>query len=274
MPELSIITINLNNSKGLERTLESVAEQKFKEFQHVVIDGASSDNSVSIIKKFERNNFFWISEKDHGIYQAMNKGVSRASGNYLLFLNSGDVFYSPTSLDALMAYAPKADLVACDLQQRNASGATILAKNPEELSALHLYESTLLHPATLIHHRLFKEFGSYDESYRIVGDYEFFVRVGLQEGVTYQYIPLLLSTFDLTGISSNEKHAKLHQEERIRVINQYFPKRIQVDLQSLYKIKNGAPYFFYQWIQKHIWLRYPVDLMIKLYTLFSKNKIA
>ena len=91
MTQLSIITINKNDAKGLEKTLESIwKKQSFKDFEHIIIDGASTDNSINIIKKYASHLSYWVSEPDKGIYNAMNKGIIKAKGNYLLFLNSGD----------------------------------------------------------------------------------------------------------------------------------------------------------------------------------------
>ena len=90
MPLISIITINYNNAKGLQKTLDSVVSQSFQDFEFIVIDGNSTDKSVDVIKQFTRVNG-WVSEKDNGIYDAQNKGILKAKGNYLLFLNSGDI---------------------------------------------------------------------------------------------------------------------------------------------------------------------------------------
>ena len=91
MKQISIITINYNNASGLEKTIRSVVEQIYNEYEYIIIDGASSDKSKEVIQEYQRYIDFWCSEKDSGIYNAMNKGIQKASGEYLLFLNSGDV---------------------------------------------------------------------------------------------------------------------------------------------------------------------------------------
>ena len=91
MKQISIITINYNNASGLEKTIRSVVEQTYNEYEYIIIDGASSDKSKEVIQEYQRYIDFWCSEKDSGIYNAMNKGIQKASGEYLLFLNSGDV---------------------------------------------------------------------------------------------------------------------------------------------------------------------------------------
>ena len=98
--KLSIITINRNNAIGLEQTIKSVISLKYSNFEYIVIDGASTDNSIDIIRKYASSITFWISEPDKGIYNAMNKAVDFASGEYIFFLNSGDIFTDGCSLQA------------------------------------------------------------------------------------------------------------------------------------------------------------------------------
>ncbi|WP_302015691.1 glycosyltransferase family 2 protein, partial [uncultured Akkermansia sp.] len=100
-PRFSIITINLNNREGLRKTILSVLEQKCRDFEYIVIDGASTDGSIDVIREYEHSITSWISEKDSGIYNAMNKGLARAGGEYIYFLNSGDFFYSPHVLSEI-----------------------------------------------------------------------------------------------------------------------------------------------------------------------------
>ena len=85
--KLSIITVNFNDAEGLERTIKSVISQTFHDYEFIIIDGGSTDGSVDVIKKYEDHIDYWISEKDGGIYQGMNKGLRQASGEYLNFLN-------------------------------------------------------------------------------------------------------------------------------------------------------------------------------------------
>jgi glycosyltransferase involved in cell wall biosynthesis len=102
MISLSIITVNLNNKKGLNRTIESVIIQSFLNIQYIVIDGGSVDGSLQIIKEHTSHIFYWISEKDTGVYNAMNKGIAAATGDYLLFLNSGDVLSNEHTISEML----------------------------------------------------------------------------------------------------------------------------------------------------------------------------
>jgi len=149
--KLSIITINRNNAKGLQKTMESVFMQTFTEFEYVVVDGLSTDNSIVTIKNFEKHltqqqnnqilqSFRWISEPDTGVYQAMNKGIKMASGDYLLFLNSGDFLVDKRVIENVFGKEQIADILygRCNVSDK---GKVIWTSNPPlEISAIDLYE--------------------------------------------------------------------------------------------------------------------------------------
>src|SRR5690554_2808646 len=118
--KLSVITVNLNNAAGLSKTLESVASQTFTNYEHIIIDGGSTDGSVDIIKDYERKfngapgHLYWVSEPDKGIYNAMNKGIKVASGEYCNFLNSGDYYISAPTLSTIFDHNPNSDILYGD----------------------------------------------------------------------------------------------------------------------------------------------------------------
>ena len=111
MPKLSIITINLNNKAGLEKTINSVLGQSYKDYQFIIIDGGSSDGSKAVLEHIDNKNTIVISEKDNGIYDAMNKGINLAKGEYLLFLNSGDSLNVPTTLSEVFSKEIETDIL-------------------------------------------------------------------------------------------------------------------------------------------------------------------
>ncbi|MFT4805390.1 MAG: glycosyltransferase involved in cell wall biosynthesis, partial [Psychroserpens sp.] len=100
--KLSIITINFNNAVGLKKTIESVVNQTSNDFEYIVIDGGSNDGSVDVIKEYEAKVSYWVSEVDKGIYHAMNKGILLAKGDYLEFLNSGDILVNETVIQKII----------------------------------------------------------------------------------------------------------------------------------------------------------------------------
>jgi glycosyltransferase involved in cell wall biosynthesis len=213
MKLISIITINFNNVKGLKKTLDSLSSQTFKDFEHIVIDGASTDGSVELIKNYSHITY-WISEKDNGIYDAMNKGVKVSKGKYLLFLNSGDVL-SDTNVIESVASNFKSD-------KSIYYGDLLLEKNnsiekhqaPASIDLDFMLNSTFWHPCTFVKSDLFKNLGLYNTEFKICGDYEFFVRCFLNSKTTYQYLNINIALFDGNGISNDVSKQELQAKER------------------------------------------------------------
>jgi glycosyltransferase involved in cell wall biosynthesis len=115
-PKISIITINYNNREGLERTFDSVFSQNYTNFEYIVIDGASNDGSKELIDQFSDKITFWVSEPDKGIYNAMNKGIDQVNGEYVFFLNSGDVFLDSNSLEKVSEELHTDDIISFNIQ--------------------------------------------------------------------------------------------------------------------------------------------------------------
>jgi glycosyltransferase involved in cell wall biosynthesis len=113
--KLSVITINYNNCDGLRKTIESVVSQTFTDFEYIIIDGGSTDGSVDVIKEYAGRIDYWVSERDRGCYHAMNKGVKVAQGEYVIFMNSGDSFYTNDVIDAFVKENPTEDVLCGDM---------------------------------------------------------------------------------------------------------------------------------------------------------------
>jgi glycosyltransferase involved in cell wall biosynthesis len=199
--KLSIITINKNNALGLEKTIQSVIEQIYKDFEYMVIDGVSDDNSVEIIKKYSSKLNYWVSEPDTGIYNAMNKGIRKAQGDYCLFLNSGDYLVSPTTLQDVFD------------EINNISQADIFYSNcirtdgitnyyPDYLTLNYLLYNAINHQNTLIKRSLFFEHGFYNEKLNIVSDREFFLYELWKNKIKFIHLNTNISVFDMNGICS------------------------------------------------------------------------
>ena len=243
-PLVSIITINLNNKSGLIKTVNSVLAQEYKNIEFIIIDGASNDGSLEYIKAVKNNFTYWISEKDKGIYDAMNKGIIQAKGDYLLFLNSGDFFFEPKSLSYLVSFNFKEDIVYGNVGMY-VNGALETKYFPSELSLKYFRYDTIPHQSTLIKRNLFYRFGLYNTEYKIVSDWAFFVDCIIKGKVKYRYVNELISIFDLNGISSQPSSYKIIRNEIEQHIKQkywfsfayfklcwafsYYPKRILIE---------------------------------------------
>ena len=222
MPQLSVITINFNNASGLEKTISSLVCQLYQDFELIVIDGGSVDESVDIIKKFSNKIAYWVSENDKGIYNAQNKGIEKAKGNYCLFLNSGDYLVDETVLKNVFDKKITEDIVFGDMITVDASGVKKRMNMPDSVGMKRMLADTVWHPVTFINRKLFVKYGSYNENYTIASDYEFFVKVLIEKKCSYKHLPIAISVFDRTGISSDKSNIKSLIEERNIIQNKYF----------------------------------------------------
>lgn len=217
MPKISIITINYNNLEGLKRTIESVINQTWQEFEYIVIDGGSIDGSAGYIESQSDEIDYCISEPDKGIYNAMNKGIKVANGEYLLFLNSGDHLYNNQVLEKYHSFAGEFDLICFD-EFRVSKQCSEIVKYPSKLNFSDLCLSSLSHSNTFIKKHLFDKVGLYDERMRIVSDWKFSILALFKYDCTYLKVDGIISVFYLDGISFLEDNSK----ERNQVLNEYF----------------------------------------------------
>ncbi len=222
MTKLSIVTINYNNAKGLEATIKSVVFQTFTNYEFIVIDGDSIDESKDIILKYSDKISFWVSEKDTGIYNAQNKGLANAKGEYCLFLNSGDCLINEDVLSRVFTQELSADIIYGDMITVDKSGNRKYFKMPDRISIKRMLTDTVWHPASFIKKELFSKYGNYNESYKIVADYEFFVRVIISKRVSTFHIPFEIALFDTSGISSEMAKRNELEVERKKVQDNYF----------------------------------------------------
>jgi glycosyltransferase involved in cell wall biosynthesis len=226
--KLSIITINYNNASGLRKTVESVLSQIFYDFEWIVIDGGSTDDSIKILNKYREHFYYQISEPDNGIYHAMNKGIIKARGVYCLFLNSGDYFVSPYVLKSVFAGPINENIIFGNLIVC-LKGKTIgKIRGKKVLTFLDLYNSDVVkHQASFIKRSLFEEFGSYNEDLRIVADWEFFLKTIGLGNVSYRFVNIDIAFFDNNGLSNNS--GDITKKERKQVLKNNIPPMMLAD---------------------------------------------
>jgi len=218
-PKLSVITIAYNNKEGLEKTIKSVIAQTSKDFEYIIIDGNSDDGSKEILKQYSNKIDYWISEPDNGIYNAMNKGIRASNGEYLIFLNSGDEFYTSLSLENAFPYLSEKDIIYGDLQISNDQDIYV-KKYSDALSFHYFYIESLPHPSSFIKRTAFEKVGLYNEFSKIVADWEWFLDAIVFKQCSFKHIPIIISTFYLDGISSINNTEV--QKERNKVLDKYF----------------------------------------------------
>lgn len=251
--KLSIITINRNNAIGLEKTMRSVASQTYKEFEYIVIDGASTDNSVDVIRKIEPEftHLKWVSEPDKGIYNAMNKGIRMATGDYIQILNSADCLVDSGVIERMLVNLEKkgypsmlyGNMVKCFPDGRKMVDKCFAG---QEITMLGMYYGSLNHDPTYIRRDLFEKYGYYDESLRIVSDWKWFLQAIIIGGEKPQYVDETVTLFDMTGISETNK--ELDKTEREQVLGQLFPEAVLRDYEQY-----AFPISQIKRLQRHTW---------------------
>ena len=236
---LTIITINYNNAPGLKKTIESVVSQTSKDFEYIVIDGASTDGSVDYLrtrnKEPETRNFHIISEHDNGIYHAMNKGISMAKGEYIHFLNSGDWLVDEhvvekmlDELNELISNGQQLDVFVGNKIMIRPDGKIRRGHNDKRpVTAFTFYRSTIEHTSAYIRCAMFETVGLYDETLRIVSDWKWYFEAVLHHNAKVSFTNLYVTYFDNTGISST--NLQLDKAERRQVLEQMLPSAILTD---------------------------------------------
>lgn len=275
--KLSIITINYNNAEGLRKTLASVASQTYANIEHIIVDGASTDGSVDVIKEYENQlnithstiHLLWSSEPDNGIYDAMNRGIRKATGEYVQILNSGDLLAAPDVTARMMAALHQTSNIQHSTLENGFSpsifygnmlksydGKTIISRDtcggkmytPE--SFLYFYKGTLNHDCAYIRRDLFEKYGLYNEDMKICSDWEWYVRAIVLGGEKPIYTNIDVTIFDMNGVSeSHGKNAELIRKERREYLESILPPAVLHDYDQF-----AFPILQYQRLKKyHLW---------------------
>jgi glycosyltransferase involved in cell wall biosynthesis len=278
MQKLSIITINYNNLEGLKRTVESVVNQTWREFEYIVIDGGSTDGSAEYIESQSDEINYWVSEPDKGIYNAMNKGILKSTGEYLLFLNSGDHLFNNEVLSKCNLNLNFYDLITFNIQIVGDKYSRII-NYPEKLRFSYLFINVVCHQSTFIKKELFKFVGLYDESLKISSDWKFMILALFKYHFSYCKVNETLATYYLDGISSDLVNREMLNNERKQVLEEYFEAYL-LDYE-LFAIANSNSnllktnrFRMLQEMEKTTLGRKIGSLFLRLYiVLFSKKKL-
>jgi glycosyltransferase involved in cell wall biosynthesis len=199
-PLISIITVVYNGASILEETILSVINQTYDNVEYIIIDGKSTDGTIDIIKKYEDKIALWSSERDSGIYDAMNKGIDKATGEWINFMNAGDSFASPNVLESIFYnHSYDVDVIYGDVLYLNNNKGEILIQ-PADLS--NLWKGMrFVHQSSFVRTSLMKEY-HYDTNYKIAADYNFLFQLYHQH-YRFLYIPISISRFAAGGLSDN-----------------------------------------------------------------------
>lgn len=246
--KLSIVTINYNNAEGLRKTLASVVAQTYRDIEHIIIDAASTDGSVDIIRDYESLNhssvhpltIIWTSEKDKGIYDGMNKGIRKATGDYIWILNSGDcaasadvvqrmidaldVSNTPILLGNIVRVYPGNKRQYSPLPVDRKSASTSI---PMDISMLTFYRGTVPQDAAFVRRDLFEKYGYFDDSLKICADWKLYLNMIVLGDVKPMYINIDVVLFDMTGVSNANNELRL--AERRAFLEKVLPASVLKD---------------------------------------------
>ncbi len=221
---ISVITINRNNREGLLKTIRSVASQTVQPDEFIIIDGASTDGSADLLTEYSGSITYSVSEPDKGIYNAMNKGVAAAKGEYCIFMNSGDCFHGPDVIQRLKDSGVSAYIIC--------GNARILEDPPrikkpfKDITLKTLYKGAICHQSAFIKTELLREF-PYDETLKIVSDKKFFIQALILKGASYATVDIDIVDYDINGFSSQNRFAS--EQEWKTVLWNMIPNRILED---------------------------------------------
>jgi glycosyltransferase involved in cell wall biosynthesis len=220
MPIFTIITVCFNEARNIKKTLESTVSQTFTDYELIVVDGASTDGTKDIILQYEKHLSWWCSEPDRGIYHAMNKGVTHATGDYVIFMNAGDWFHDRHVLEHVCQEGMHADVI---------EGHTIRTDTGKRLKPRYddlvqrLLSDSISHQSTFIRRQLLLSH-PYDEKYKIVADWKFWLETLIIEDHTYTFSDLDIAYFDMSGISFTQIEQR--EAEREAVYRELFPPHV------------------------------------------------
>lgn len=267
--QLSIITINYNNIEGLKRTVDSVLGQTITDYEWIIIDGGSTDGSKELIERTAAecpNVNYWCSEPDKGVYNAQNKGIMHARGEYLNFMNSGDTFFDENVLKHVFEKERTADVVY---------GDWLWCEGDEERLAVNTHNPTMawFQMSNICHQAMFIRLDAlkndpYDEQYKVFADWAKWMKFAW-EGKTFEYIPYIICRFELGGLSGRSENIQTIESAKIRQIP---PVPVQKTLEEYARAKALLDrYEYFKFNPKSLYLMEKRPLyrrMFRLLTMF------
>ncbi len=215
-PKISVITVCFNAIDSIENTIRSVLSQTYSNIEYIIVDGGSSDGTVDIIKKYDGKIANWISEKDHGIYDAMNKGILMSTGEWINFRNCGDTFSTKDALSKIFEVPVDNSVSVLHGDCFFVSKFDYIRLVPPVVKNVNCFqfEMPVFHIASFIRRSLHQSM-LYDLSYRASADYDFFYKC-CKQGLLFEYRPVAVSVFAMDGYTSIHKGVTIRENRRLQ----------------------------------------------------------
>jgi glycosyltransferase involved in cell wall biosynthesis len=235
--KISVITVVFNNEIGIEKTILSVLKQDFPNLEYIIIDGKSTDNTLEIINRYNDRICKIVSEKDKNLYEAINKGINLASGEYIYLLHSGDVFLTNNVLSIYASNLNNSDLYLSNMVVFNGGKRYLIKPQFKKL-----WKNMLLnHPTWLVRRSVFSDFGNYDDNFKIAADYDFAIRNWCNFRINYLNFESV--SFSLSGISYGNKNVLkeaylVRKKNKVNFYYNYFIYQFELIFLLFYKFND------------------------------------
>lgn len=248
--KLSIITINYNNKEGLQKTIDSVICQTWRDFEWIIIDGGSTDGGKELIEQYQQYFVYWCSEPDKGVYNAMNKGVMNAHGDYVNFMNSGDEFHDKDVLASIFKQEIHGDILIGQVKCKGVDW--IINQLPQDTSNVgwRRVNEGFCHQGTFTKLELLKAH-PFDETLKISSDWKFWCQTIIMDNKSIQNLGIIVADYDLKGISSNPQNSEILHKERELIRLSLFPPIILKELHDYHTLCNTSYVYNMSYLETH-----------------------
>lgn len=213
--KISVVTVSYNACKTIEQTIRSVINQTYKNIEYIIIDGGSTDKTTDIIEKYKDSLSYWCSEPDNGIYDAMNKAINVAKGDYIIFLGADDCFENNAVIQYMVDNLNQnIDVISAPVWEVNESGYQFICSNEHAKDKSKFKGGMIPHAGMLVRLNLMKKY-YFDINYRIVADYKFFLQCYLDDSINFKFVDLPIAYFARGGVSTMDTQKRLKEEQKV-----------------------------------------------------------
>lgn len=254
--KISIITVCLNAEDTIEETILNIQNQTYKDIEHIIIDGNSADKTLEIINKHKEKIAVVVSEKDNGPYDAMNKGIKKATGDFIIFMNANDTFYENSVIEKVVEILkknPERLVLFGDVNRICWDGKTsYLEKYGHIKDIFYFINNNICHQSIFYHKSLLENFDGYSKEYKIYADWDLNIKCFCKEKIPAVYLPITISNFLMGGMCTDSKYKKIYRKEIASLNKKHysflnpiiqFDKFLMNYFRSIYKLTPTRPIF-------------------------------